>query len=55
LADAWALITNPPPEQLAIGALALVGLTANELSGERVRTSLEVSDDRRETQLTAAA
>jgi hypothetical protein len=40
---------------LAIGALALVGLTANELSGERVRTSLEVSDDRRETQLTAAA
>jgi hypothetical protein len=40
---------------LAIGALALVGLTANELSGERVRTSLELSDDRRETQLTAAA
>jgi hypothetical protein len=40
---------------LAIGALALVGLTANELSGERVRVSLEVSDDSRETHLSAAA
>lgn len=40
---------------LAIGVLALVGLTANELSRERVRNSLEVSDDRRETQLSAAA
>lgn len=40
---------------LAIGALAIVGLTANELSGERVRRSLTVGDDTRETQLKAAA
>jgi hypothetical protein len=40
---------------LAIGALALIGLITNELAGERVRRSPEISDDRRETRLAAAA
>jgi hypothetical protein len=40
---------------LAIAALALVGLTADELTSERVTHSLEVGEDRRESQLAAAA
>jgi hypothetical protein len=40
---------------LAIAGLAVVGLTANELASERVTHSLEVSDERRESQLAAAA
>jgi hypothetical protein len=39
---------------LAIAGLALVGLTANELTSERVTHSLQVSDDRRESQFAAA-
>jgi hypothetical protein len=40
---------------LGIVGLALVGLTANELTSERVTHSLEVSEDRRESQFAAAA
>jgi hypothetical protein len=40
---------------LAITGLTLVGLTANELSTERVVNELEASDGRRESRLTAAA
>jgi hypothetical protein len=40
---------------LAIAGLAIVGLTAHELSSERVTHSLELSEDRRESQLAAAA
>jgi hypothetical protein len=39
---------------LAIAGLALVGLTTNELTSERVIHSLEMSEDRRESQLAAA-
>ena len=40
---------------LAIGGLAVVGLTVNELSNESVVHSLEASDGRRESGLAAAA
>jgi hypothetical protein len=40
---------------LAIVGLALVGLTANELTSERVTHSLEVSEDRRESRFAASA
>ena len=40
---------------LAIVGLALVGLTANEFTSERVTHSLEVSEDRRESRFAAAA
>ena len=40
---------------LAVAGLALVGLTTNELTNERVIRSLEMSEDRRESQLAAAA
>jgi hypothetical protein len=40
---------------LAIAGLALVGLTTNELTSERVIHSLEMSEDRRGSQFAAAA
>jgi hypothetical protein len=40
---------------LAIVGLGLVGLTANELTSERVTHSLEVSEDRRESRFAPAA
>jgi drug/metabolite transporter (DMT)-like permease len=42
-------------ESLAIAGLAIVGLTANELTSERVTHSSEVSDEGRKSQLAAAA
>jgi hypothetical protein len=40
---------------LAIAGRALVGLTTKELTSERVIHSREMSEDRRESQLAAAA
>ena len=40
---------------LAVAGLALVGLTANELTGERVTHSFEISEDRQESHLASAA
>jgi uncharacterized membrane protein len=63
--SAWTIVASPVFSQptvqnlafagsLAIAGLALVGLTANELSSEHVTHSLQVSNSR-ETNLAAAA
>jgi hypothetical protein len=41
-------------EALAVGGLAVIGLTVNELSSERVVHSFEVNADRRESELAAS-
>jgi hypothetical protein len=41
-------------EALAVGGLAIIGLTVNELSSERVVHSLEVSAGQRDSELAAA-
>jgi hypothetical protein len=58
--SAWTIVarlvfSQPTVQNLAIAGLALAGLTTNELTSERVIHSLEMSEDRGESQLAAAA
>jgi hypothetical protein len=58
--SAWTIVASlvfsqPTVQNLASAGLALVWLTTKELTSERVIHSLEMSEDRRDSQLAAAA